>query len=168
MPRFLPKDFPWHFPKSKKEEQEYGRGKKDILICEKCGAFYWYKSWHHSLDDYPELSENKDVKFTLCPACKMIENGQYEGELILENVLEEKKEEIENLINNFGELAYQKDPMDRIISIEDIAKGMIRVLTTENQIAKRLAKKLKRTYKAKVKFIYSKKESTLRARVVFP
>lgn len=168
MRKFLPKNFPWHFPKRKKEEQEYGKGKKDIFVCEKCEAFYWYKSWHHNLEEYPHLKEEKNIQFTICPACKMIEEGKYEGELLLENVKEEKKEEIENLIRNFGETAYQKDPMDRIISIEEVARGMIRVLTTENQMAKRLAKKLKRTYKAKVKFIYSKKESTLRVRVVLP
>jgi NMD protein affecting ribosome stability and mRNA decay len=168
MKKFFPKNFPWHFPKSKKESQEFGKGKKDILICRKCNAVYWYKSWHHSLDDYPELKEEKGIKFVFCPACRMIKEGKYEGELILENVPGEKKEEIENLINNFGELAYQNDPMDRIISIEEIAKGMIRVLSTENQMIKRLAKKLKRTYKGKINIVHSKKESVVRVRVVFP
>jgi hypothetical protein len=166
MKDFLPKNFSWRFPKSKKEEQEYGKGKKDILVCEKCGAFYWYKSWHHHLSDYPELKESKNINFTLCPACKMIENGKYEGEILVENIDTDKETEVENLIQNFSETAFEKDPMDRIISIEKIAKGMLRVLTTENQMAKQLAKKLKRTFKGRVNFTFSKKESTLRAKVV--
>ena len=169
MLKFLPKNFPWHFPRRKKEEGK--KGKKDILICEKCGAFYWYKSWHHNLEDYPHLKEDKDLQFTLCPACRMEKEGRYEGEVLLENVKEEIKEEVQNLIQNFAQKAYQRDPMDRIILIEEIAKGMIRILTTENQMAKKIAKKLRRTYKARVKIIYSKnskKEAILRAKVVFP
>jgi len=166
MAKFLPKGFSWHFPKSKKEESELGKGKKDILVCKECQAFYWYKSWHHHLADYPELKESKNIKFALCPACQMIKDNRYEGEIIIENVSEKKKQELENLINNSGEIAFGKDPMDRIISIETIAKGMIRVLTTENQMAQQLAKKIKKTFKGKVSFALSRRESILRAKVV--
>jgi hypothetical protein len=165
MRKFFPKNFPWHFPKSKKEEQEFGKAKKDIFVCKACNCFYWYKSWHHSLDDYPELKETKDIKFTLCPACRMIKEKKYEGEILLENV-SDKKEEIENLISNFSEIAFDRDPMARIISIEEVAKGMLRVLTTENQIAKKLAKKIAKAYKGKIFITYSKRESTIRIRVV--
>lgn len=165
MRKSFPKNLPWHFPKSKKEEQEYGKGKKDILVCQECQAFYWYKSWHHNLADYPELSQDKNVRFTLCPACKMIADGRFEGEVLIENIAPERSQELENLIHNFGRTAFLKDPMDRVISMEIIAKGMLRVLTTENQMAKQLAKKIKKTFKGKLSFAFSKKESTLRAKV---
>jgi NMD protein affecting ribosome stability and mRNA decay len=156
----------WRFPKSTKEEAEFGRGKKDILICRECEAFYWHKSWHHDLADYAELSEDKNLRFTICPACRMIKDGRYEGEVIIENMPEQKREEIENLITNFGETAFERDPMDRIISIQTVAKGMLRILTTENQMAQQLAKKIKKTFKGKVSFLHSKRESTLRAKIV--
>ena len=95
----------------------------------------------------------------------MIKDGRYEGEVIIENVAEQEREEIENLITNFGETAFGRDPMDRIISIETIAKGMLRVLTTENQMAQQLAKKIKKTFKGKVSFLHSRRESTLRAKI---
>jgi len=156
----------FRFPKSKKEEAEFGKGKKDITVCRECEAFYWHKSWHHNFSDYPEISEERNVKFTICPACQMIKDGRYEGEVIIENVAEQRREEIENLINNFSETAFNRDPMDRVISIQTIAKGMIRVLTTENQMAQQLAKKIKKTFKGKATFIHSQRESTLRAKVV--
>ena len=165
----FPKNFPSHFPKSKKEEQEFGKGKKDILICPKCDAVYWYKSWHHSIEDYPELKETKNVNFTICPACQQILEGKFEGEIILENVPKDLKKEIKNLAKNFGKRAFEKDPMDRIISIKEIEKGKIQILTTENQLAQRLAKKIKQTFgqKAKLTISHSEKESTLRAKIIF-
>lgn len=166
MSNLLPKDFSWHFPKSKKEEQECAKGRKDILVCRECNAFYWYKSWHHHLNDYPELKENKNINFGLCPACRMIEQGKYEGEILIENIDSEKEGQLKNLINNFSEIAFEKDPMDRIISIEKVAKGILRVLTTENQMAKQLAKKVKKAFNGKASFTFSQRESTLRAKVV--
>jgi len=154
-------------PKSKKEEQEFGPGKKDIIICPKCNAYYFYKSWHHKLEDYRHLSDKKRVKFILCPACQMIRDGKYEGQIILKNVPEDKKEEILNLIKNIGKRAYNRDPMDRIIDIREIRGKLakisnIEILTTENQLAVRIGKQLKRTFKGRLEIKYSHEESTTR------
>ncbi len=156
----------WRFPKSKKGEAKLERGKKEALICRDCESFYWHKSWRHNLDNCSDFKENKNLRSSVCPSCQMIKDERYEGEVIIENLAEQKKEEIENLITNFSEIAFSKDPMDRIISIETIAKGMLRVLTTENQMAQRLAKKIKRTFKGKVTFLHSKKEPILRVKIV--
>lgn len=154
--------FSFRAPRTKKEEQEFGAGKTDILVCKICGVFYWYKSWHHNLANYPRLNESKQVKFTLCPACQMIKNKKFEGEIILKNVLPNLKKEILALVKNYGERAVKKDPMNRIISVKESkikrsgAKGgrggvlgkaiaesvNIRILATENQLARRLAKKI--------------------------
>ena len=170
MPTF-PKNFPSHFPKSKKEEAEFGKGKgkEDILICKKCKSVYWYKEWHHQLDDYPGLRKSKRLKFTICPACQMILDGKFEGEIILEGVPEKLKKEIKKLAQNFGKRAFEKDPLDRIISIKENREGDVRILTTENQLAQRLAKKIKQTFaqKGKISISHSKKESTLRVKVKF-
>ena len=154
-------------PKSRKEEQEFGPGKKDIIICPKCNAYYFYKSWHHKLEDYRHLSNEKRVKFVLCPACEMIKDGKYEGELILKNVDPNRKEEMLKLIRNIGRKAYDSDPLDRIIEIQKIPSKFskindFRILTTENQLAVRIGKQLKRTFKGELKIKYSHKESTAR------
>ena len=166
MSGFLSKNFSWHFPKSRKGGQEFGKSKKDIFICKDCGAYYWRKSWYHSKETYLGKIKEKSIKFTICPACQMIRSGRYEGEIILENILDASKERIENLIRNFGQIVFEKDPMARIISIEEIAKGMFRILTTKNQLARKLAKKIAKTYKGKMSIVYSKRELTVRIRVV--
>ena len=182
--RFRPKG-----PKTKKEEAEFGPGKTDILICKSCGIFYWYKSWHHCLENYAKLKKSKNIKFTLCPACQMIKDKKYEGEIIIENVREEIKDQLKILIENFGKRAFKKDPLDRVISIKEkkvrrptnarkrgaISRkefiGMldIRVLTTENQLAQKLANKIKQIYgkKSKTSISHSHQEDTIRVKIVF-
>ncbi|MBU3964153.1 hypothetical protein KJ562_00225 [Patescibacteria group bacterium] len=155
----------WPFPGFKNETAEFGKAKAGIFVCQECNAVFWKKSWRHGLEGVLE-AEKQNIKSVFCPACQMIKNNRYEGEIIIENIQEEKKQEIENLISNFSEIAFKKDPMDRIISIQTVAKGMLRVLTTENQMAQQLAKKIKKTFKGRVSFMFSKRESTLRARII--
>lgn len=176
-------------PKSRKEEAEFGPGKEDILVCKKCKAFYWYKSWHHRLSDYPELKKEKRIKFVLCPACQMIEDGKYEGEVILKNAPQKFYPKIKKLAQNFGERAYREDPLDRIISIKEKkisratakrkrgrksrkeieGKKYIRILTTENQLAQKLAQKINEIFgrKLKVSITHSHREDPTRVEVDF-
>lgn len=153
---------------SKKEEQEYGAGKKDFVVCSDCNAVYYQKSWKHGFSDYKHLNENKQVGFEICPACQMIKDGKYEGSIVLENVSAEHKEEILRNIKNTGGRAYKRDPMDRVISIKENG-GNIEVLTTENQLARIIARQVGRAYKnTKVDIEWSKEESVARIKVRFP
>jgi NMD protein affecting ribosome stability and mRNA decay len=148
-------------PKSRKECQEFGPGQIDVLMCQKCGAVYYYKSWHHRLEDYQKLSEDKRIKFVLCPACQMIKDKKYEGQVILRNAPENKKKEILRLVEHIGERAYQRDPMDRIIEIRDRDRE-VEVLTTENQLAISIGKQIKRAFKGNLDIQWSHQESTTR------
>lgn len=165
--KISPKGFSSHFPKSKKEEGEFGKGKKDIIICPKCDSVYFYKSWHHHLKDYQKLSENKNLKFVVCPACRMIADKKYEGEIIIENIPKNLKKDIINTIKNVGKIGFERDSQDRIISISTLNSSKIRVTTTENQLAVRIGKKIKSAFKSKVKIQYSKKESIARVKIIF-
>lgn len=134
------------FPKKRTEKVELGSGMNEYIICPDCFCVYFHKSWHHALEEDKHLKENKKMKFALCPADKMIKNKQFEGQIILEGIPLELKSEIFNLIENMGERAFRKDPMDRVISIKD-TKNAVEVSTTENQLAVRIAKKIKETFK---------------------
>lgn len=154
--------------RSNKEEGEYGAGKKDFGICEKCDAVYYYKSWKHGFTDYKHLNENKEINFITCPACKMIADKKFEGKVIFKNVPKEYREEILNNIKNTGERAYKRDPMDRIIEVRE-AENDIEVTTTENQLARNIARQIERAHKgAKADIKWSKEESTARIVVRFP
>lgn len=152
-----------HLPKSKKEDQEFGLGKQNIVMCPECKAAYYYKSWHHSLEDYQKLSEDKRIKFSICPACQMIKDKTYEGQVIIRGIMLDKKDEIINLIKNVAERAFKRDPMDRIIKIENNSISEVEVLTTENQLAVSIGKQVKRAFKGgAIEIKWSDEESVAR------
>ncbi|HOI60386.1 MAG TPA: hypothetical protein PKU93_03625 [Candidatus Pacearchaeota archaeon] len=163
----IPKSIPASFPKSKKEESEFGKSKKGVLVCKKCNALLWQGSWHHKYEIKKNIRKNKHNGFTICPACKMIEDKIYEGEVIIENINPEIKNYVVNTIKNKGEEGFKSDPQDRIISVHnDDYNGKINVLTTENQLALKIARKIKKSFNGTMKVIYSKKESVVRVHVM--
>lgn len=137
------------------EEHEIPKAKLGLVICEKCEAVYYKKSWHHNLRNYKNLKENLPVNFSLCPACQMIKNRQFEGEIIIENTPVKIKSDLISLVKTFSKRAFERDPMDRLIDTKETKEGL-RITTTENQLAVKLAKKIKETFKkAELKIAYS-------------
>jgi hypothetical protein len=151
--------------KPEKEKEEFGEGKKGLIICPDCKAVYYKKSWHHSTVHF-EGKETMPVKFMLCPADQMIKNKQYEGKVILKNVSKDLENEVINLIKNAGAKAYERDPMHRLISVNNV-NGELVALTTENELAASIAKKIGDAHnKAKVKISYSSEPSDVCLAVV--
>lgn len=162
-----PKNISASFPKPKKEEREFGKSKKGVIACKKCNALLWQGSWHHRSQVKPKIRKNKQNGFTICPACKMIKNKMYEGELVIENINPKIKNLILNTIRNKGKNEFKSDSQDRIISINnDEFNGRINILTTENQLALRIARKIKKSFNGSMKVVYSKKESVVRTYVL--
>src|SRR3989338_267353 len=95
-------------PKSSRKIREFGGGKNGIMVCEECDAAYYKKFWHHSLLNLKSAKEDMPVHFTLCPACQMIKNHQYEGKIMFKNVPAKLMAELEGLIKGFGNRAYQR------------------------------------------------------------
>lgn len=166
MKNLLPKSIPASFPKSKKEESEFGKSKKGIIICKKCNAMLWQGSWHHESEIKKNIKKNKYNGFSICPACKMIEDNMYEGELIIRNVNPEIKKYIINTIKNKGKKGFKNDSQDRVISVNDDHDGKMNIFTTENQLALKIARKIKKSFNGTMKVIYSKKESVIRIYIV--
>ena len=131
---------------SRTAEREFPKGKTGLLFCKDCNAVYYKKSWHRSLRAYKNLREDLAVAFSLCTACKMIKNKQFEGEIIIKNVPEKNSNDLTHLIEAFCHRAYERDPMDRLINLEKTKDGFI-ATTTENQLAVKLAKKIKEVFK---------------------
>ncbi|MBI4120749.1 MAG: hypothetical protein HY457_00630 [Parcubacteria group bacterium] len=128
-----------------------------FAMCKKCHAFYYKKSWHHNTDKLaPAEAKKLNINFVLCPADVMAEQGLYEGELTISNVPKESEVELLNLIKNFGRRAELRDVLDRILAVKKQGSGY-RVTTTENQLAGKLARKIKDVFKKiDLSFRYSK------------
>jgi len=129
------------------ERNEFPKGKTGLILCKDCNAVYYKKSWHRNLRNYKNLNENLPIKFSLCSACKMIQNKQFEGEIIIKNIPSKIFSELEHLIITFSRRAYERDPMDRLIAIKK-NKSEMAITLTENQLAVKIAKKIKDTFKS--------------------
>jgi len=127
---------------TKKEWQALGKGARDYIICVDCGAVYWKKAWHQGFGGLGTHGEEKKVSFKLCPACRMIRDRQFEGEVILEGIPEKYRTGLVAHLRNVGETARRLDPLDRIIAIQS-RDSRIRITTTENRLALRLGREAK-------------------------
>jgi len=142
-----------------RNERFMGKLKKGTLICPVCFSIFFDKQWHHILKkDLKKIDfKNKDIKFQKCLADEMIEKGLFEGELIINNLSKKYEAEILHLIASFGSKAKLRDSQDRIIKIEKQKDGSHRILTTENQLAVRIGKKIVSAHKkAKIEIHHSK------------
>lgn len=135
--------------RSRKEESEFGLGQKEFLKCSDCGVVYFDKSWHGSLleEKQEHLKEDRQFKFTLCPACKMAHNKLFEGELVVKLKVkgEKLKSDVMNTINNSNKQAQDWDPLDRILWTEDNGNE-VRIFTSENQLVVKIGKKLRSSF----------------------
>ena len=140
------------------EEQEFGLPQKDYRQCQTCKAIYHDKSWHHGKGINPAslLGSHHKLWLTRCPACKMIGEHQYEGIVVIESIPRKYQNELFHMINGYGLRAYKKDCQHRIIAITKEEQAKWIVMTTENQLAAKLGKKIKEVFdKVEVKTSYS-------------
>lgn len=128
------------------EHEEWGRELGGVATCQICKNMHYEKEWHHS-GIIPEHLKKHKKTITICPACKMMKDRAFEGEIFIENFPATHRKELFNLIAAFGKRAVEIDPQDRIIKTENI-KGKYRITTTENQLAVKLAKKIRDVFNA--------------------
>lgn len=141
------------------EEHEIPKGFKGLVLCKNCNAAYFKKYWHHNLRNYKDERRDQEIKFVFCPACQMIKNKQFEGEITICNVPPKNQKSLINLIEAFCLRAYKRDSQHRLIDIKK-NKNDIVATTTENQLAKQLARKIQDTFKkVKKQISYSPKPS---------
>ena len=144
---------------SRTEEHEIPKGKLGLTICEICRATYYKKSWRHNLGGYKNFREDLPVHFTVCPACRMIKNHQFEGRIIIENIPVKILSDLNHLAETFCKRAYLRDSQHRLIGIKKTKAGL-EITVTENQLAVKLAKKIKDVFKKiAMKISYSPKPS---------
>ncbi len=147
MPNLFGRPFKVPVPKkSAAEAEEFGPGKKGLLLCKGCGAVYFKKHWHENLE---ALNKAEEVSFekgaptkpAICPACSLIGGHQYEGRVTIKNVPAKDANELEGVIRNFAAYLEDRDPMDRLIEIKKSGGDWL-ITFTENQAANKLAKKI--------------------------
>lgn len=147
-------------PPRQKDESHAGNPKHGPAFCMKCRSYYDKRAWVHPTGEtWRELSEKREhkIKFLLCPACKTVKEHLFEGEIVIEHIPREFVFDLLRLIHNFAEKAEARSPEHRLIKIEGNEKKMT-VMTTENQLAGRLAQKIAESFKqhTSLKVVFSR------------
>lgn len=137
-------------PRRRRENKnaDFGQEHKWAIECPRCHNVHFKKHWYSSrkkLADVLELGEAADLEKALCPACTMMKEHTFEGEVFLEGFPSHFHHELLSLVKNFGRKATDMDPQSRIIEVKKIHGGY-HVTTTENQLANRIAKKVRDTF----------------------
>ncbi len=152
MPIFTHKPSHRISPKQRKGEpshDQFGKAEKKLVVCNQCHNARFGKKWH--APSYPKMKEmvlcKEGIHMVLCPACTMKVENRYEGEIIIDGVPLAREAELIHLITVFGARAKERDPQDRVILIAHDKGGTLRITTTENQLAVRIAKKIKSAFK---------------------
>ena len=138
---------------------EFAKGKGDYIFCPHGEAVYYKKSWHHIekfflnppdskrfLTAVAIPARDKDVSFRLCPAHEMEKNKQYEGEIVIRDIPDVMRRDVSGLVERMGEHAMRRDVLDRVLGMR-WAKNQLTVTTSENQLAQKIGRKIKETFK---------------------
>ncbi len=147
---------------SERSEPRYHMGKspkgtEGIIICKKCQAVYYKKAWHNDLSLFQLYKNREKTKYTLCPACKKIQQGFIEGIIIIEGkFLKEHQKELLALSKNLEEKSTLNNPLNKIVDIEK-GKDKIIIYTAQINLAKSIAKAIKSAFKARMEIKWSHK-----------
>lgn len=150
---------------------EGGLGAKGFIFCPHGEAVYFKKTWHETsyfFNKAPDLKKETSIEFKLCPAHEMLKNHQYEGEIVLSHVPEKFKKEIMRLVGAMDDYGKMRDILDRVLTTE-IKKDEIRFTTSENQLAKKIGKKIVNSLKnhAKIEVRQGKESDVVRVYIDF-
>lgn len=132
----------------------HGKAIKGIVVCSDCKHVFYKKEWKHPRE-IVERTSTKEVHYSVCPACNMQKHNLFEGEIIIQDVPSHIELELSNLISAYGRRAMNSDSQHRILRVIKYGQRTFRVLTSENQLAVRLAKKITEVFRGVTKLHFS-------------
>jgi hypothetical protein len=128
-----------------------------IRQCRGCGAFYYLQRW--SLEPPAEMKAppraQTKLKPVLCPACLKIRDQYPLGELRLSAIEAQERPEVMRILRNEESRAREKNPLERIMTIEATDQRGWTVKTTTEKLAQRLGRCLRKSRGGSVRYQWS-------------
>jgi NMD protein affecting ribosome stability and mRNA decay len=113
------------------------------MVCPQCGAAFHGGRWQWLAPPQPTAE-------ALCPACHRINDGFPAGIVTLRGPFaREHKDEIIRLARHQEEAEKNQHPLNRMISIEEDADGII-IKTTDIHLPRRIGERIERTWRGKL------------------
>jgi hypothetical protein len=128
------------------------RSPKEVIQCTGCGAFYHHRRWVLTVPT--DFSPPVHAHAIYCPACEKIKDGRASGELHLAGLDGAEKAEVLRILRNEEAHARDKNPLERIMRLEQ-ARGDWKIETTTEKLAQRLGRAVKKARGGKVLYKWS-------------
>jgi NMD protein affecting ribosome stability and mRNA decay len=129
---------------------------KKITVCEACRAVYKKKRWYADPHLYNAAVAILDTVVAVCPACLKIRDNfpggivTLKGEYVLPH-----KQELLNLVKNEEARARGFNPLERVMSVKETGYGGIVISTTNEKLAQRIGRAIKKAFHGKVTYQWS-------------
>jgi len=132
-----------------------------LAVCEGCQAVYMKKRWYLKVAD--AKIANMPVIKVVCPACLKIRDNFPGGIVTLSgDFVIAHKDEFLHLIRNEEQRARGFNPLERVMSIKENGHGSIVISTTNEKLAQRLGRAMKKAFRGDVTYRWSHDDKLVR------
>jgi len=131
--------------------------------CTRCGAINFKKRWYFDPVQEQILRLDKNVDAVVCPGCRRVESGEYEGEVILANSkCATQMGEIVALIKHTEGKCWHSNHTAKIAAVNEV-DDVIHIETTTSFLAERIGKELRKAFKGNLELKRTPEEKFMRA-----
>ncbi len=129
---------------------------RSVSVCGSCRAVYMNKRWYIGEDTAKVAAKEMKTVLVVCPACLKIRDNFPGGIVTLKGdyVLAHKKD-LMKLIKNEEDRARGLNPLERVMSIKENGHGSLVVSTTNEKLAQRLGRAIKKAFHGVVAYNWS-------------
>jgi len=131
-------------------------GSRSISVCETCRSVYKNKRWYSGASDYEAAVKGAGTVRMVCPACMKIRDNFPGGIVTLKgDFVLPHKTDLMNLIRNEEDRARGLNPLERVISVKENGFGSIVISTTNEKLAQRIGRAVKKAFHGEVAYHWS-------------
>lgn len=117
-----------------------------LAFCRQCHAVHQNKRWSYDETLYKRMQGDPMAVSTICTGCENVQERRVDGILRLKSPLvREKHEQFLNLIHHEADREREKNPLSRIVQIEERSDEM-EIQTTTQFLATRLGHAVERAF----------------------
>ncbi len=138
------------------------RGLASPARCERCDARYEDKIWR-TPTAREKVADLVGVNWTLCPACRQIDDQEYFGRVRVTRPLSPEMEvQVRRRIWNVERRARHTQPEHRLVDVERRREGL-EIYTTSQKLAHRVAHELAKAFGGRAHYEWTDREGVLEA-----
>jgi NMD protein affecting ribosome stability and mRNA decay len=129
---------------------------RKVSVCEGCRAVYMKKRWYADGAVEVAVLRNPEAAKIVCPACLKIRDNFPGGIVTLKgDYVLPHKQDLLNLVKNEEARARGFNPLERVMSVKENGYGSIVISTTNEKLAQRLGRAIKKAFHGEVAYHWS-------------